>query len=110
MEEPDGVEQLAQFPKILTALRGAEMITLQEEECNRDVLVPWVSASLGVPWAGSVAFSPGGFGESLQRLERDLARCASIAGYRPTAPLRDAGRVRRYAQRERSSFSPIPPK
>ena len=53
VDEPDGIEQLAQFPKILAALRGAELVTLQEEECNRDVLVPWVAASLGVPSAGS---------------------------------------------------------
>ena len=51
--EPEAVEQLGQFPKVLVALRGAEMLTLQQEECTREELVPWVSASLGEPWEGS---------------------------------------------------------
>ena len=87
VDEPEGVEQLAQFPKVLATLRGAEMITLQEEECTREILVPWVSASLAMPWSGSETFSPGGFSAALQKLEGELGNMASPG----------VARLRRYA-------------
>ena len=36
VEDPEGLEQLAQLPQVLAALRGAEMITLQEVACTRE--------------------------------------------------------------------------
>ena len=75
--QPEVVEQLGRYPKILAALWGAEMVTLQEEECTRAILVPWVSASLAVPWVGSDAFSPAGFSTALEELEGELGSLAS---------------------------------
>ena len=53
------------------------MVTLQEEEYTRAILVPWVSASLAVPWIGSDAFSPAGFSTALEELEGELESLAS---------------------------------
>ena len=87
---------LEAFPRVLLSLRGAEMVTLQQTECTREEIVPWVAASLGIQWVGKEAFKPDGLSDTLQILETELAQKTSPA----------VVRLRRYASLEALGTSP----
>ena len=76
------------YPKVLAALRAAELLRLEEVDLQRHVAVPWVAAALGEKWKDQEAYELAGFPDTLQRLESGLTEHASPS----------VNRLKRYAQ------------
>ena len=76
------------YPKVLAALRAAELLRLEEVDLQRHVAVPWVAAALGEKWHEQEAYELAGFPDTIQRLEENLAEHASPS----------VKRLKRYAQ------------
>ena len=57
-EVPDGVEPIPMsvYPRVLAALRAAELLRLEEVDLQRHVAVPWVAAALGEKWHEQEAY------------------------------------------------------